>query len=323
VTARAYILTAVCAVVLLLPQGQGRSQSVSARARIDSTIYSVGDRIHVKIDLHHTKGLSITPMVGDTLEGFAVLGRSGLQATSDTTSQSEFVLARYDSGDAAIPPIPFLFYIPNDTASHVALTNQLLVTIQTIPQDTSASYRDIKPTIDVPISWQEIALYAGIAILVGALCYMAWWWWKRRVRKLSGETYAPPPRPAHLVALEALGDLKAKKLWQQGLVKEYYSELTEIFRRYFEQRYTVPSLEETTDETLAGLRMAGIGDGLIQPAEVILRRADLVKFAKHHPTATEHEDSYRGVLSFVEKTKLTQMSPVVNEQFEAKSNVGS
>jgi hypothetical protein len=62
---------------------------------------------------------------------------------------------------------------------------------------------------------------------------------------------------------------------------------------------------------------------LIQAAEGILRRADLVKFAKHHPTATEHEDSYRGVLSFVEKTKLTQMSPVANEHLEAKSNVGS
>lgn len=322
-TARAYILTAMSAAFLLLPQAHGRSQSVSARARIDSTVFLVGDRIHVRVDLRHSKGLSISPMVGDSLEGFAVLGRSGLTSTSDTTSQTEFVLARYDSGDAAIPPIPFLFYVPNDTASHVALTNQLLVTIQTVPQDTSTSYRDIKPPIDVPMTWQEIALYAGITIIAAALCYLAWWWWKRRLRKLSGEAYVPPPRPAHLIAMEALGDLKAKKLWQQGLVKEYYSELTEIFRRYFEQRYAVPSLEETTDETLAGLRTAGIGDSLVQPAELILRRADLVKFAKHHPTATEHEDSYRGVLSFVEKTRLTQMTPVVNEHVEAKSNVGS
>jgi hypothetical protein len=323
VTVRMSILAALCVGALMLPHERGRSQNVSARARIDSTVYLVGDRIHVKVDLHHSRGLSLQPMVGDTLEGFVVLGRSGLQATSDTTSTAEFILARYDSGDAAIPPLPFLFFVPNDTASHVALTNQLVVTIQTVSQDSTASLRDIKPPMDIPISWQEIALYAGAVLLLAGLGYLGYRWWKKRARKIAGEEYVPPPRPAHLIALEALGDLKARKLWQQGLIKEYYSELTDIFRRYFEQRYAVPSLEETTDETLTGLRAAGIGDGLLQPAETILRRADLVKFAKHHPTVTDHEDSYRGVLAFVEKTKLTQMTPVPAEQGKAKSNVES
>jgi hypothetical protein len=85
----------------------------------------------------------------------------------------------------------------------------------------------------------------------------------------------------------------------------------------------VPSLEETTDETLAGLHAAKIGDGLLGPAEVILRRADLVKFAKHHPTVTDHEDSYRGVLSFVEKTKLLAMTPVQADGGRAKTDVES
>jgi hypothetical protein len=321
VTARILIGVALCAVALVLPLERGDAQGVSARARVDSTVYLIGDRIHVKVDLRHAKGLSIQPMVGDTLEGFVVLGRTGLQATSDTTSTAEFVIARYDSGDAAIPPIPFLFYVPNDTASHVALTNQVVVTIQTVPQDSTASLRDIKPPIDIPISWQEIALYVGIAIVLGGLCYLAYRWWKKRSRKLAGEAYVPPARPAHLVALEALGDLKVKKLWQHGLVKEYYSELTDILRRYFENRYNFPSLEETTDETLAGLRGVGIGDNLLHSAEVILRRADLVKFAKHHPTVTDHEDSFKGVLAFVEKTKVTQMTPVPAEQEKAKSDV--
>lgn len=322
-TPRKIIILSVVAAALAVLSDHAVCQKVSARAHIDSTAYLVGDRISVKVDLHHSKGLTIQPMVGDTLEGFVVLGRSPLTPTTDTTSQAEFVLARYDSGDAVIPPLPFLYFVPNDTASHVALTNQLVVTIQTVPQDTSASFRDIKPPMDIPLTWEEIALYAGIALLVAGLGYLAFRLWKRRKRSALGEAYVPPPRPAHMIALEALGDLKAKKLWQQGLVKEYYSELTEIFRRYFEHRYNVPSLEETTDETLAGLRSAKIGDGLLGPAEVILRRADLVKFAKHHPTVTDHEDSYRGVLAFVEKTKLVAMTPVPAEGERAKTDVES
>jgi hypothetical protein len=323
VTARKFIIPVLAAAALGCVCSPAVAQQVSARARIDSAVYLVGDRISVKVDLHHSRGLTIQPMVGDSVEGFAVLGRSGLAATTDTTSTAEFVLARYDSGDAAIPPLPFLYFVPNDTASHVALTNQLVVTIHTVPQDTSASFRDIKPPMDIPMSWEEIALYAGIAVLVAGLGYLAYRLWKRRLRKASGEAYVPPARPAHQIALEALGDLKAKKLWQQGLVKEYYSELSEIFRRYFEHRYNVPSLEETTDETLAGLRAVKIGDGLLGPAEVILRRADLVKFAKHHPTVTDHEDSYRGVLSFVDKTKVVAMTPVQADGGKAAANVES
>ncbi len=308
---------------MVLPAGELCAQHASARARIDSTLYLVGDRIHVKIDLRHTPGLTLQPMVGDTLEGFYVLGRSPIEPVTDSTSRMEFILARYDSGDAAIPPLPFLYFIPNDTASHVALTNQLVVTITTVPQDTTSSLRDIKPPKDIPLSWEDIALYAGLVLLAGGLAYFGYRWWKKRRRKSSGEEYVPMAKPAHVIAMEALGDLKAKKLWQQGLLKEYYSELTEIFRRYVEQRYHVPSLEETTDETLDGLRNVKIGDGLLGSAETILRRADLVKFAKHHPTVTEHEDSFRGVIAFVEKTKMLPMTPVPADEGKAKTDVES
>lgn len=322
-TGRNAIFWIALAAVLSLSRHPAPAQHVSARARIDSTAYLVGDRIHVKIDLRHSRGLTIQPLVGDSLEGFLVLGRSGLEATTDSTSTAEFILARYDSGDAAIPPIPFLYFVPNDTASRTALTNQLVVTIHTVPQDTSAGLHDIKPPLDIPISWEEMALYVAIALLIAAAAYLAYRLWKKRLQKLSGEVFAAPPRPAHLIALDALGDLKEKKLWQQGKVKEYYSELTEILRRYIEHRYAVPSLEETTDETLAGLREAKVGDALLGPAEIILRRADLVKFAKHHPTVTDHEDAFRGVVAFVEKTKLLPMTPVGAEDGKAKSHVES
>jgi hypothetical protein len=36
----------------------------------------------------------------------------------------------------------------------------------------------------------------------------------------------------------------------KGLIKEYYTEVTEIIRRYIERRYGIEALEMTTEEIL-------------------------------------------------------------------------
>ncbi len=248
-------VTAVLALLLAVCTGQ--AQELGVRARVDSTVYLVGDRITVHVDLRHTRGLTIQPLAADSIGGFALLGRTPLRPTTDTTGTIDFVLARYDSGDAVVPPIPFMYFVGGDTASRVALTNQLRVTITTVPLDTTGEIKDVKPPFSIPISLEEIALYAGIALLTAAVAFFGYRFWKKRRARRKGEVYVPPPRPAHVIALEELALLKEKQLWQQGLVKQYYSELTEILRRYFENRYRLPALEETTDEIVAGLSGAG------------------------------------------------------------------
>ena len=106
--------------------------------------------------------------------------------------------------------------------------------------------------------------------------------------------------------------MKEQKLWQQGLVKEYYSEVTEIIRRYFERRYAVRALEETTDEILERAPRR------LRPAKrwsapmKMLRCADLVKFAKFTPGIPDHEEMLTLAYDIVEHTRPALMSPVAN-----------
>ncbi len=58
------------------------------------------------------------------------------------------------------------------------------------------------------------------------------------------------PDPAHVIALRDLERLMSEKLWEKGEIKAYYTRLTEILRQYLENRFSVYSLEMTTDETL-------------------------------------------------------------------------
>ena len=45
-------------------------------------------------------------------------------------------------------------------------------------------------------------------------------------------------------------ELRLAKVWQNGKVKEYHTQLTDIVREYLENRFHFEALEMTTDEIL-------------------------------------------------------------------------
>ncbi len=303
-------LVALLAALLVSPAADAQAPRLSAYARTDSSSYLVGDWITLRVDLVHPKGAVLRPALGDSAGGFLVLERRPVVPTSDTTSTTAVVLARYDSGRATIPPVDFAAAIPGDTASRTVSTNPVVLTVRTVAVDTSKDFRDLKPPMAIPVSLADMLEYGGGGILLAALLYAGWRYWRRRKARRKGEpAYVPPPRPAHEIAFEQLALLKEKKLWQQGLVKQYYSEATEIFRRYLENRYALQAMEETTDEILSGLKKLRFPDAMLSTAERILRRADLVKFAKFEPGIADHEEMLVVIRDFVDRTKIVQMTP--------------
>jgi hypothetical protein len=294
----------------LLTPNVSLAQRVEARAWVDSTKYLIGDWITVHIGVSHPKGLSFQSIIGDTVNGFHVLERPAFQRISDTSTTAKLVVAKYDSGRAILPGIPLLYSTPGDTAPHTIATNPLLLTISTISVDTTKDIKDVKPPLWISLTLAQIAVYAGIVLLLAALAYLIYRYWKKKQMQRTGQVYIPPPRPAHVIALEELALLKEKKLWQSGLIKQYYSEATEILRRYFENRYHFMALEQTTDEIMRDLRKHVHASEVFDETETLLRRADLVKFAKYQPGVPEHEEMMSGALSIVDKTKLVER-PVV------------
>ena len=82
-------------------------------------------------------------------------------------------------------------------------------------------------------------------------------------------------------------------------MKQYYSEVTEIIRHFFERRWGIIALELTTDEIL--VQMKHIPDALKvwKEMESFFITADLVKFAKYEPSPTEHENEMRSAYEIV------------------------
>lgn len=302
-----------------LPVCNAHGQEVNVRARVDSTNYFVGDIITVHLDVTHPKGTSVKMAVGDSLGGFSVLDRSQFAPNGETMSTASLSVAKYDSGTAVLPPLELLYSLPGDSTIRRASSNPLLLTVHTLVVDTSQAYKDLKPPLSIPLTLAEIGLYLGIAVLLAAAAYFGYRYWKKRKHKATGEVYRPPPRPAHTIALEELALLREKRLWQQGRIKQYYSEVSEIGRRYIENRFRLMALEQTTDEIMYGLKRLSVKPAVCGKVETILQLSDLVKFAKYQPGLSEHEEVLSMAYDIVEATKLvepTLAEPAVHKETE-------
>lgn len=104
-----------------------------------------------------------------------------------------------------------------------------------------------------------------------------------------------------------------KKIWQQGRLKEYHTELTDVIREYISRRFTVSSVEQTSDETLRALRpLLSDQKELFDQLRKMLTLADLVKFAKWTTTPDENEQSLRSAYSFVKETTIQNIEEGVD-----------
>jgi len=159
--------------------------------------------------------------------------------------------------------------------------------------------KDIKPPFDFETgNYLLTALLISIilTLLVLTVIYTANRFRRRKPKR--------PEKPVHVLAYEALEDLKKRNLPAHGRVKEYFFELSLIVRHYIEDRFHINAPEMTTEEFLSTLR----GSDLLEDAHRALLKdflnlCDIVKFAKHNPRQNEIEESYNTAKAFIDKTK--------------------
>lgn len=296
---------------------------VSLKATLDTSKIRIGEP--VKLDLYvlfnpNSGVKSIEwPSVGDTItEKIEVLSVSAIDTTmpdkndpSILQQHQQLQISVYDSGYYAIPP--FKFIVNGDTANPV-WTEPLLLEVHTVPTDSSAKkVKDIKEPLNEPFSWlwYKEYFYWGIAaiIFVAALALYIYY----RNKRLRNKVIEPekPKIPAHITALASLERIREQKIWQEGKVKEYYSEITDTIRLYIEERYNVLALESTTDELLHIMKTQVIDPVSKEKLQQMLKLADFVKFAKMIPLEQEHTLVLQNAFDIVNGTKREEEITIV------------
>ena len=257
------------------------------------------------------------PRYGETLiDGIEIVKRTGVDTTvlQDGRVQLNQTLTLTSFSDSLffIPPQPFVS--GEDTLWSDGMS---LNVVQPFEIDTTLAITDIKPLQRAPIWWWGIIRWVLLAIGCILLGIGAWYFIKWAMhRKKGGELQLAEveKRPAEEVALEKLDKIKAEKIWQEGKVKEYHTELTDVIREYIGRRYEVKSTEKTSDETLRELKpLMGEQKELFERLRKMLSLADLVKFAKWHTTPDENESALLTAYDFVHETTA---APTEGEQKE-------
>ena len=286
----------------------------SAKATVDSTHLMIGDQMRMRLDVTHPAGAQLLPLVLKKKEDSVVefLGQSNWDTVSRGNNirlRKNLLLTVWDSGFHDIPPIPIVFLANSE--KDTVFTRNIPLEVEVPPIDSVLA--DIKPIIEEPIVWQDYI--PEITIITLLLLAILLWYFSRRMK--TKKTLPPPPPvivPPHEIANKKLAELKLAKLWQQGEVKAFHSQLTYIIREYLENRYNVQALEQTTDEILGQMKGINLGNDLTSKMTTLLQTADLVKFAKAKPPIDYHDNALSLGEEFVRATKETISPPEIKER---------
>ena len=192
-------------------------------------------------------------------------------------------LTQFDSGGYTIPKQKIII------GDKIFYTDSLRVQVNPVIVDTTKQKLfDIKPITDVQRTrsnpWAYIALVLLALLVVTGLVY--WFFGRKKPLTEAEKIAALPPYERAKLALEKLDE---DHYFQNEDIKMFYSHLTLILRQYLDEKVYDQSLESTTDElvfrlkTLQAANHISLGANTIRNIETILKRADLVKFAKSKP----------------------------------------
>ena len=282
---RIFILLITLSVLGATARAQDSLPPLRYNFRLDSTTIMLGDQTVLAIEK-----TPVYPSLEDLSNNDIVAVRQWMDTTDGTLYTA---LTSFEEGEHWL---------------HIG-TDSVLLTVNDVPgvDTTTTNIRDIADIMSQPYTFGEIArvvLYVWLFWAVVAAAVLLYLRIKRRKPLIS--LPQAPPLPPDTRALQRLEELRQKQLWQQGKVKEYYTELTDTVRVYLEESCGIQSTEMTTDQTLDAFRSSPAYSG---ESETMLRQslqaADMVKFAKSQPQPYQHDLALGQAIDFIKATWAT------------------
>ncbi|NQT61446.1 MAG: hypothetical protein HQ556_00675 [Candidatus Marinimicrobia bacterium] len=265
---------------------------------------SLGDILFFGWDIHHPEGAQLTFSELD-LEGTGIEVLDRELTHIEGGSSLRFNTAIYDSVGVYTFPSSIVYLEDSNGLDSLFLRGpDLEIASILTPADTT--FRDIKDihNIRTPINLVLVL----ILILVFVAAYLIFYLLRRlntsRVQA-KPQKIIVPPEEAHIIALRAFESLKRSKYVRFEQFKDFYSELTHILKQYYENRYLVDALEQTTSEFLITMNsMVEFDTELINETQELLEKADIIKFAKARSDELESGKALNLGIDIVNRTKI-------------------
>lgn len=274
------ILFTVLLFVIFVPNVA--AQSITSSISDDSL--RAGDLVTLSITLDHNQEYDTIIFPDSTYfkADFELRKRSQYRIT-DFKDSLTYKLQFWGVSNAQIAALPVKLVAGTDTTT--LYTNPVNIAFQTVIKAKEPKLRPLKPIFDFARTWW----FYIIVILLIILAALAIWYFYKKQQDQT-EQLPPPafePRPFLDPLRELENNLEQLKtvIGREDLdFKQFYIDLGDAIRLYFEQMYKMPALESTSGEILAELNNRAIDVAIIKDTRSVLNEADMVKFAKFEPT---------------------------------------
>ncbi|MCB0456754.1 MAG: hypothetical protein R2776_01945 [Flavobacteriaceae bacterium] len=285
-------------------------------SKVDTTLIRIGEEIKYTIEVEadttelvlFPKGQSFSPL--EMIESYKV---DTSFADAKYRLIKKYGLTQFDSGAYTIPSQHIVINNKNFT------TDSIQVEVRDVPVDTTKQKMfDIKPAIEVnnsPFNWLQLVYWLLPLLVIAGLLY---YFFRRKKLKEEREKQLPP----YEEAMVALQKLDASEYLKENKSKAYYSSLTEIVKRYIDREVDDKALESTSDELIERLMLhkdAGHFDfdqEMIRKLDAILKRADLVKFAKYQQDFSQATSDRKTIEEIINETHEAIPEPTEEEMAE-------
>jgi len=287
---------------------------------IDTTLIRIGEEIIYSIQVEIDSTALVLFPEGQSFNPLEVIDSYDIDTTrlqDKIRLIKKYGLTQFDSGSYTLPSQrvvinnkPF-----NTDSINLEVFNVLLDT-------TKQKMFHIKPAFEVEESgfdFEKLFYWiVPILLIVGIIAFL---FFRRRKRKKMELAKQLPP---YEEAIEALKVLDHSHFLENDNSKSYYSSLTEILKRYIGREIDDAALESTSNELIDRLILhkdAGSFDfdaETINKIDKILKRADLIKFAKMKELEGQAKTDRTVVEDIINETKEIIPEPTEEELLKNK-----
>ncbi|WP_455080874.1 DUF4381 domain-containing protein [Prevotella melaninogenica] len=312
---RKYIVIFILLILAVVSHAQ-----VQVTASVDSTKILIGGRSHYFITVYAPKGTKISfPEFNNKKE--IISDVEVLSAKSDTANANGkvrirriYTITAWDAKRYTIPAQKVIVDGATKTTGNVALD------VQAVPIDTVKSTPMPPDDIQkVPFSWGEWVPVILVLVLALILICIVFYLYRILCHKKNGRT----PKNTRTLsyyeqAKQDLSEIAANKMLYAEQ-KDYYTDVTNVLRKYISQRYNINALEMTSHEILGSMKE--VCD--VSELKVVFNTADLVKFAKYSTDANDMTYYFDSIVHFIDSTKVDEPKEVIEEPKENISDTRS
>ena len=297
----------------------GLAQTVNEYTTVDSL--KVGDTFDLSITLNKEQGYDqiIFPDTSRFSSPFEMRSRSQFKVSSFKDSVY-YKLQYFGSSDTTLPPLPVYLVQGQDTTT--LYTNPIPIGFRSVLAKDDEAFRPLKPIYTFAAAWWPYIV--AFLLLCIAAYYLYGYFTKEEIQEESEapKTFTPSPFVNPLTELQNHIDrLERVHPQTREEFKDFYIELGDAIRRYFEDLHHIPAMESTSREILQKLRNRSIDQDLISVTRSVLQEADMVKFAKFTPSKEQAQRALQKAHNFLNRAEQIDAPRVEHLQREHQSKM--